>query len=185
MLGLAQSFLKSLLGYFKPRLSLIHHDKLDELIKLMQRLSLSLILTFIIGVNASASAIKSGEDSLFSAKTSETLQLIAKATASQFVGVGHPTEGQVQIIEEDGSKYLELGADFQSDHGPDLKVILHKASVVSQKVQDGDYINLGGLKSFNGSQRYLIPPAIEVSEYQSVAIWCEKFNVTFGYAPME
>ena len=100
------------------------------------------------------------------------------------MGVQHPTSGQAQIVEEGGAKYLELSQDFQSDRGPDLKVILHKASTVNQKVQEGDYVNLGLLKSFNGSQRYLIPDEVDLTQYQSVAIWCEEYNVTFGYAPM-
>ncbi|MEM8718807.1 MAG: DM13 domain-containing protein [Cyanobacteria bacterium P01_G01_bin.39] len=148
----------------------------------MQRLSLSLVLTFIIGVNAHASGSISVDNSLFPSKTSTRLQLIAKTTQGQFIGVEHPTAGKVQIIEENGTKYLEIGQDFQSDRGPDLKVILHKASIVKQSVQEGDYINLGALKSFSGSQRYLIPVQINLNEYQSVAIWCEKFNAIFGYA---
>lgn len=148
----------------------------------MQRLSLSLILTFIVGVNARASGVTTADNSLFPSKNSKTVQLIAKTTQGQFIGVEHPTAGKVQIIEENDTKYLEIGQDFQSDRGPDLKVILHKASIVKQSVQEGDYINLGALKSFSGSQRYLIPREINLDKYQSVAIWCEKFNATFGYA---
>ena len=151
----------------------------------MQRLSLSLILTFIIGVNARASEVTTADNSLFPSKNSKTVQLIATTTASQFIGVEHPITGKFQIIEENGTKYLEIGQDFQSDRGSDLKVILHKSSIVKQSIQEGDYVNLGALKSFSGSQRYLIPTEINLDEYRSVAIWCEKFNATFGYAPME
>ena len=110
--------------------------------------------------------------------------LIAEASAGQFVSVEHPTSGQVSVIEEDGARYLEIGQDFQSDRGPALEVILHKADTVGLKVKEGDYISLGGLKSFNGAQRYIIPEAIELEQYQSVAIWCQEFNATFGYAPL-
>ncbi|MEM7594828.1 MAG: DM13 domain-containing protein [Cyanobacteria bacterium P01_A01_bin.83] len=148
----------------------------------MQRLSLSLILTCIIGVNAHARVGTSVGNSLSPSKTSARLQLVAKTTPGQFIGVEHPITGKVQIIEENGTKYLVIGQDFQSDRGPDLKVILHKASIVEQSLQEEDYVNLGALKSFSGSQRYLIPAQINLDEYQSVAIWCEKFNATFGYA---
>lgn len=148
----------------------------------MQRLSFSLILTLIVSVNTSASAsLRSNQPATSQTQASD---LVLKASASQFVGVQHPTSGQAQIVEEGGAKYLELSQDFQSDRGPDLKVILHKASTVNQKVQEGDYVNLGLLKSFNGSQRYLIPDEVDLTQYQSVAIWCEEYNVTFGYAPM-
>ena len=32
------------------------------------------------------------------------------------------------------------------------------------------------------TQRYAIPANINIEDYESVAIWCQEFNVTFGYA---
>lgn len=152
----------------------------------MQRLSLSLAISLIVGVSASSVALANTEYKFSPAESSAASQIIAKKSsfASQFVAVEHPTQGQAQVIEEDGQKYLEFGADFQSDRGPDLKVILHKADAVDLKVEEGDYVNLGKLQSVKGAQRYLIPESVDLAQYQSVGIWCEKFNATFGYAPL-
>ena len=147
----------------------------------MQRLFLSLIITSIIGGTATT-AIASKQDRSSSTQTDTVL--IAEASAGQFVSVEHPTSGQVSIIEEDGTRYLEIGEDFQSDRGPALEVILHKSDTVGLQIEEGDYISLGELKSFNGAQRYIIPEAIDLEEYQSVAVWCQEFNATFGYAPL-
>ena len=148
----------------------------------MKRLFLGLIITSIVGATATdALASKQYRSSLIQTNNSV---LIAEASAGQFVSVEHPTSGQVKVIEEDGVRYLEIGEDFQSDRGPALEIILHESDTVGLQVQEGEYISLGKLKSFNGAQRYLIPEAIDLEQYQSVAVWCQEFNATFGYAPL-
>lgn len=148
----------------------------------MQRLFLSLIVTSIVGVTATdALASKQYRSSLTQGNNSV---LVAQASAGQFVSVEHPTSGQVKIIEEDGARYLEIGEDFQSDRGPALEIILHESNTVGLQIEEGSYVSLGELKSFNGAQRYLIPDAIDLEQYQSVAVWCQEFNATFGYAPL-
>ena len=148
----------------------------------MQRLFLGLIVTSIVAVSATdALASKHYRSSLVG---SDNSVLVAEASASQFVSVEHPTSGQVSIIEEDGTRYLAIGEDFQSDRGPALQVILHKSDTVGLQIEEGDYVSLGELQSFNGAQRYVIPEAIDLTQYQSVAVWCEEFNATFGYAPL-
>ena len=148
----------------------------------MQRLFLGLIITSIVGVTAT-DALASKQDRSSLTQTNNSV-LIAEASAGQFVSVEHPTSGQVDIIEEDGVRYLEIGEDFQSDSGPALEIILHKSDTVGLQIEEGDYVSLGELKSFNGAQRYIIPEAIDLAQYQSVAVWCQEFNATFGYAPL-
>lgn len=145
---------------------------------------LSLIIASSVVVLTSTSALASRQYQPSQASSSSLLIAEETATSGQFVSVEHPTQGQISVIEEDGARYLAIGEDFQSDRGPALQVILHKANTVDLKVQEGDYISLGVLQSFNGAQRYLIPEDVDLSQYQSVAVWCEEFNATFGYAPL-
>lgn len=150
----------------------------------MKRLPLALILASI-GVTAASSVF--AVESQIDFNPANNLTLIAQAdqiAANQFVDVEHPTQGQVKIVEAEGKRYLELSEDFQSDRGPALEVILHRANEVGLQVQEGEYVSLGELQAFSGSQRYLIPDNVDLSQYQSVAIWCEEFNATFGYAPL-
>ena len=104
------------------------------------------------------------------------------AQGSSFTGVGaHSTEGQVRIVEENGQRYLELGASFRTDSGPDLFVLLHRDAPPAS-YQPEDYVNLGRVQSFSGAQRYAIGADVDLTAFQSAVIWCQDFDVTFGYA---
>lgn len=112
---------------------------------------------------------------------------VAIATGD-FIAAEHPTVGSVSIISENGHRYLEFDSAFTSDQGPDLHVLLDKTRTPPTSYADGDagrYVNLGGLKAVNGMQRYPIPDEIQISNYQSVVIWCRMANATFGYAPLQ
>lgn len=111
-------------------------------------------------------------------------------SAGNLVNGEHPTSGQVQIVQQGKERILELGADFKtSDMGPDLVVILHRSPDVigstvppAYPIKEGDYVLLAPLKSFSGAQRYPIPAEVDLANYPSAAIWCRKFNATFGAA---
>ena len=46
------------------------------------------------------------------------------------------------------------------------------------------YVDLGGLRSFKGSQRYAIPAGVNLKDYPSVIIWCERFGVLISPADL-
>ncbi|MDJ0575497.1 MAG: DM13 domain-containing protein [Xenococcaceae cyanobacterium MO_234.B1] len=96
----------------------------------------------------------------------------------------HPTAGKATIIEENGQKYLEFDADFTTARGPAVKVVLHRNNSVPVNLREEEYITIASLQSFDGKQRYTLPADIDLDKYQSVAIWCQRFNVTFGYADL-
>ncbi len=66
--------------------------------------------------------------------------------------------------------------NFESSNGPDLKVYL--------RAESGDFVNLGDLTGNIGSQNYEIPPEVDLTEFSTVQIWCERFGVEFGFAPL-
>lgn len=109
--------------------------------------------------------------------------LIAQGT---FVTVeqDHPTQGTAQIIEENGQRYLVFDRAFTTARGPDVQVILYRGSQVPVNLAEEDYVTLAPLQSFDGEQRYAIPADFDLSEFESVGIWCRQFNVTFGYAAL-
>lgn len=127
------------------------------------------------------SKVTSASDYTTVAQVSEVA--IASGT---FVAAEQPTTGMARIVEEGGHRYLELDAAFTtSSQGPDLHVLLDTTNTPPGTYADqGRTINLGGLKEYSGAQRYPIPDAIDVSNYQSVVIWCRMANATFGYAPL-
>lgn len=107
-----------------------------------------------------------------------------------FVSGEHPTSGTVRLITKNGKSTLELDQSFKtSNKGPDLVVILHRSNNVlsstkppSYPIKQGDYVILASLKKFSGMQNYPIPDSVNLADYKSAAIWCRKFNATFGAA---
>ena len=107
----------------------------------------------------------------------------AGANLGQFVAVGsNSTAGTFTVVEEDGKQYIEFSDDFEVSEGPDLEIILHKDQVVESSIEEDDYVSLAPIESFEGNQRYEVPEDVDLDDYASVAVWCEEFNVTFGYA---
>ena len=98
-----------------------------------------------------------------------------------FIGIGdgiHDAVGEVFVIEaEDGSKFLRF-ENFKASNGPDLYVYLATDETAS------DYVNLGKLKGNIGNQNYLIPPGADLSNQDTVLIWCKQFSVLFGSAKL-
>jgi hypothetical protein len=50
---------------------------------------------------------------------------------------------------------------------------------------DGAYVDLGSLKGNRGNQNYSIPADLDLEGLSSVAIWCDRFNVSFGAAELK
>ncbi|WP_088240055.1 DM13 domain-containing protein [Calothrix rhizosoleniae] len=126
-----------------------------------------------------AQAIKSTQTTV-AAKPSSLLASGSFVTTEQ----DHPTKGIAKIVNINGKRYLEFNRGFTTASGPKVKVVLHRRNTVPVKLRARDYITLSALKSFNGAQRYAIPDNVNLNNYKSVAIWCQRFNVTFGYAKL-
>ena len=46
-------------------------------------------------------------------------------------------------------------------------------------------LELGALKGNEGDQNYELPSGTDLTKFQSVSIYCERFNANFGAAPLE
>lgn len=80
-----------------------------------------------------------------------------------------------------------LEPDFEVGPGPAFHVYLvPKASIRSSSdMKDVMYVDLGRLRSFKGSQRYPIPDGVNLKDYPSVIIWCERFGVLISPADLK
>ena len=94
----------------------------------------------------------------------------------------HYGKGRVSVYEH--TVFLE--SDFEVGPGPAFHVYLvPKASIRSTSdVKDSMFVDLGGLRAFKGSQRYPIPAGVDLKDYQSVIIWCERFGVLISPADL-
>ncbi len=104
----------------------------------------------------------------------------------EFEDAEHGTTGTARILElADGRRFLRLEGLATSD-GPDLHLWLTDQPSGGDwgSYDDGRYLRLGDLKANNGNQNYEIPATADLDGLRSVVIWCDRFNVAFGTAPV-
>lgn len=104
-----------------------------------------------------------------------------------FMAAEKPTTGTARIVQVGAQRYVELDSSFStSNQGPALHVLLDPTAQPPASYQDtSQIVNLGPLQSYSGAQRYAIPANVDLSRYNSVVIWCQMANATFGYAPLQ
>ncbi len=103
-----------------------------------------------------------------------------------FVSQEHETSGTATVVElPDGSRTLRLEG-FKTSNGPDLHVWLSEKQAGGNwfKYGGGRKAQLGELKANRGSHNYVIPADVELDGLRSVVIWCKRFHVAFGSAPL-
>jgi hypothetical protein len=105
--------------------------------------------------------------------------------SGQFKGYAHETQGNAGIYEVNGKRVLRL-TDFKTSNGPDVHVYLVAApdAMDDATVKKAGFIDLGSMKGNTGDQNYDVPHTADLAKYQAVTIWCARFNVNFGTAPM-
>jgi len=104
----------------------------------------------------------------------------------QFAGTDsvHQGSGQATIYQlPEGNNVLRF-ENFDVTNGPDLHVILTTHPNPANSSDVGDYLDLGSLKGNVGNQNYDIPADVDLSQYQSVVIYCVPFHVVFATAPL-
>jgi Electron transfer DM13 len=113
--------------------------------------------------------------------------------AGQFVSYEHETTGTARVVRlADGSQILRL-ENFATSDGPDLRVYLSRKAHTAGGGRLGqgfegsapEFVELGGLKATHGNQNYVIPAGVDLTAYRSAVIWCYRFSVAFGAAPVQ
>ena len=106
-----------------------------------------------------------------------------------FHGKVHKASGRATIYQEADGKLLLRLTDFKTSNGPDVHVILIAAKDADDDANflksSTERVELGTLKGNEGDQNYEIPSDTDLSRFQTVSIYCERFNANFGAAPLE
>lgn len=105
----------------------------------------------------------------------------------EFEDAEHATSGRARVIAlADGRRFVRLEGMATSD-GPDLHVWLTDQPSGGDwgSYDDGEYVRLGDLKATHGNQNYEIPKDADLDGVRSVVVWCDRFNVAFGSAPLD
>ena len=108
--------------------------------------------------------------------------------AGTFHGKVHKTSGRATIYKEtDGRLVLRL-TNFKTSNGPDVHVVLIAAKDADDDANflknSTEKLELGVLKGNEGDQNYMIPAGTDLDRFQTVSIYCERFNANFGAAPL-
>jgi hypothetical protein len=106
--------------------------------------------------------------------------------AGQFHSGAHETKGMATVLQlADGKKTLRL-TNFATSNGPDVHVYLVAATDAkdNDSVTKAGFVDLGSLKGNIGDQNYELPANADLAKYRAVTIWCKRFSVNFGTAPL-
>lgn len=109
-----------------------------------------------------------------------------KLVSGRFHTNAHETKGVATIYRlDDGRRVLRL-TEFTTSNGPDVRVYLVAASDVQKEdvAKRAGIVDLGALKGNIGDQNYDVPEGLDLSRYRAVSIWCRRFSVNFGAAPL-
>ena len=106
--------------------------------------------------------------------------------AGSFHGVAHKTSGTATIYKLAGGKRALRLTDFETSNGPDVQVYLVAATDAkdNETVTKAGFVHLGALKGNKGNQNYDLPADLDLNKYRAVTIWCRRFGVNFGTAPL-
>src|SRR5215469_1312928 len=107
-------------------------------------------------------------------------------SSGPFHSVAHESKGTASIYQlANGTRILRF-TNFATSNGPDVHVYLVAANDASDSdtVKKAGFREIGSLKGNIGDQNYELRADIDLSKYRAVTIWCQRFGVNFGTAPL-
>ena len=119
--------------------------------------------------------------------TAQAANSAARPLASgKFHSGAHPTSGTATVYQlTDGTRLLRF-TDFKTSNGPDVHIYLVAADDAndSESVTKAGFVDLGSIKGNIGDQNYTLGSDVDLSKYRAVSVWCKRFSVNFGAAPL-
>jgi len=110
-------------------------------------------------------------------------QTLASGT---FHSVVHPTEGVATVYSlGNGNRVLRL-TNLKTTNGPNVHVYMVAADDAKDNasVRRAGFIDLGQIKGNVGDQNYTLGQNVDLSKYRAVSLWCQRFSLNFGAAPL-
>src|SRR5689334_4474909 len=106
--------------------------------------------------------------------------------SGQFHSGAHETKGMATVFQLANNKKTLRLTNFQTSNGPDVHVYLVAAPDAKDNdtVTNAEFVDLGSLKGNIGDQNYELPANADLTKYRAVTIWCKRFSVNFGTAPL-
>ena len=97
-----------------------------------------------------------------------------------FAGIGsHHAAGKVSVGKGENGQGVLTMTGITVDKVPDGRIYLAKNFDYASGVE------LGTLTTFTGAVTFPIPASVDLGKYDSVVIWCKKFDVGIGQAKLQ
>jgi len=115
--------------------------------------------------------------------TTSAVPAVPAVRVGSFRSIAHQTSGNVRVGATADGRQVVFLEDLATDNGPDVRVLLspHPADG-DASILASDALELGLMKGNVGDQTYEVPADVDLSQFQSVVLWCERFSVGFGVA---
>lgn len=112
---------------------------------------------------------------------------VVNSARGSIVNHDHQGQGTVNVLSDGVQTFVRFEDDFSIDNGPDLNVYLVRGAEADgdPSLFDDDFIDLGDLKGNVGSQNYEVPAGTDLTEYDTLVIWCVRFGVAFNAAALD
>jgi hypothetical protein len=150
---------------------------------IMARDTKFVVAVFVVAIAFAMQSSVYAQDSMKHDNSVKTLE------TGTFHGKVHQTSGRATIYQEQDGKLILRLTDFKTSNGPDVHVILIAAKDADDNANflksNTERVELGKLKGNEGDQNYGIPAGTDLSKFQTVSIYCERFDANFGAAPLE
>jgi hypothetical protein len=104
-----------------------------------------------------------------------------------FRSLEHETSGTARVLKQpDGRRMLRL-ENLKTSNGPELRVLLSSMAPSTDwsVYDDGAFLDVADLAGNVGSSNYDLPNDVDLSKYATVVVWCRRFGVGFGVAPLQ
>lgn len=118
----------------------------------------------------------------FAETATASVSVSAELPSGTFVKKKKKLKGAWEVVQRGDQTFIVFGEDFRAANGPDLKIFLSPQTVsdVTGKTAVNGALNIGELKATKGTQEYLVPAGVNLSEYSSVLVHCEEYSVLWG-----
>lgn len=147
------------------------------LINFVSMKAINKILPLLLAGLLFLSACKKDDEPLFEDPIVGVTDSVISKTMFTSQG-SYKVSGELNVYLKDSVYVIEF-KNFSSSSGPALEVWL------SESISPKGQIVLGDLKSTSGNFSYTANlTAAQFAKYTHVLVWCERFSVGFGYAPI-
>lgn len=112
---------------------------------------------------------------------------VVELASGQFEDAEYATDGTAKIVRlADDTRILRIES-FSTSQAPVIQVAFSNAPSGGEwgSYDDVRFAPIGALKALSGNQNYEIPEGLDLEGFKSVVIWCDKYDVALGTAPVQ